>query len=155
MIDDAELIKSGYVKSGSEKKLNGGLGYRHGGIEQKYIHPDKPGHFIKKQTFKNGNVFVVQRSKSHRDFKKEPLGAFSTSNSAMLFNENVVQMPGTHRWQVGDRVLHPDHHGVHVIYSIPSISRGDRPKQVAVIHPEHNKNVAHFKKVNLRDLKKV
>ena len=153
--DDAELLKLGYKKSGSEKKLNGGLGYRHGGIEQKYIHQDKPGHFIKKQVFKNGNVFVVSRNKEHKDFKKEPLGAFSTSHSAVMFNENVVQMPGTHRWTVGDKVTHPDHEGTHVLYSIPTVRDGRDPKTIAIIHPENDKNVANFKKVKLRDLKKV
>lgn len=155
MITDANLLKLGYVKSGPEKKLNGGLAYRHGGNEQKYIHPDKPGHFIKQQNFKSGNVFVVSRSKTHKDYNKEPLGAFSTSHSAVLFNENVVQMPGTHRWTVGDKVSHPDHEGTHVIYSMPTVRDGRDPKTTAFIRPEHDKTINNMKKVNLRDLKKV
>lgn len=69
--------------------------------------------------------------------------------------ENVTQLPGTHRWAVGDTVNHPDHEGTHVIYSMPTVRDGRDPKTIAIIRPQHSHAVANFKKVNLRDLTKV
>jgi hypothetical protein len=68
--------------------------------------------------------------------------------------ENVTQLPGTHRWTVGDTVEHEGQR--HTIYSMPTVSDGRHPKTIAVIHPEGNKrDITNYKKVYLRDLKKV
>lgn len=76
----------------------------------------------------------------------------------------VSQFPGTTRYKRGDRVTHPDHPGVHVVYSTPPSGVGDG-KAIALIHPEGHKfetdvikdptGMRGLKRVNLRDLKKA
>jgi hypothetical protein len=48
--------------------------------------------------------------------------------------DNVVQLPGTKRLQKDDRVTHPDHPGVHLVYSTPP-----SPDSAALIYPEGHK----------------
>ena len=76
----------------------------------------------------------------------------------------VTQFPGTHTFKKGDRVTHPDHPGVHVVYSTPQSGAGDG-KAIALIHPEGHKfetdvtkdptGMRGIKRVNSRELKKV
>lgn len=47
---------------------------------------------------------------------------------------DVVQLPGTKRIQKGDRVTHPNHKGVHIVYSTPP-----SPDSAALIYPEGHK----------------
>lgn len=50
-----------------------------------------------------------------------------------ILGENVRQMPGTVSLRRGDRVIHPDLPGVHVVYSTAPTPEGN----MVHVHPEH------------------